>query len=299
MLDSKLALRLNLWNVSGLCLNKALAASDPSSHQYWRLVQNLRLTGNGNNLEEAGEFISKLMSMGITLDLKSMSTYKSRNFTFTWNNYPLEHQEKLFALKHNYIVYGKKVGKLGTPHLQGTIVFLTQKTEKAVRKLMPGCHIEYCADLPTSITYCKKDGSFTEWGTAPKTPQIKGMDEQERWKRIRQACEDNNTDEVDPKTRFKMYEASGHFKAIGSKKRKLDDTEAIHEWYWGEARTRKSRKAREDNPEAYLKMCNKWWDGIPGTNFRLAEHYSRCSVSTTPLKLGRRIVSPIHCLFVR
>ena len=45
-------------------LNKALAALDPSSHLFWRIVHSLRLGTNGNDLEEAGDFISKLLSMG-------------------------------------------------------------------------------------------------------------------------------------------------------------------------------------------------------------------------------------------
>ena len=44
-------------------LNKALAALDPSSHLFWRIVHSLRLGMNGNDLEEAGEFISKLLDM--------------------------------------------------------------------------------------------------------------------------------------------------------------------------------------------------------------------------------------------
>ena len=45
-------------------LNKALAALSPSSHLFWRIVHSLRLSMNGNDLEEAGDFISKLLSMG-------------------------------------------------------------------------------------------------------------------------------------------------------------------------------------------------------------------------------------------
>ena len=200
---------------------------------------------------------------------------RARNFTFTWNNYPADHDATLRRLKGvKYCIYGKEVGKeCGTPHLQGTIIYNSAKTESAVRKLMKGCHIEVCKYLHKSITYCKKEEDHTEWGEAPKSKQQIGEDERQRWTNIRIACEEDRMDDVDPKVRFNQHRACEHFRSIGSKKRKFEDTEEKMEWYCGPSGTGKSRKAREENPDAYMKMCNKWWDGYENHDVVIIEDF--------------------------
>lgn len=44
-----------------------------------------------------------------------------------------------------------------------------------------------------------------------------------------------------------------------------------HLWIWGSAGTGKSYYCRSNWPNAYLKMCNKWWDGYDNEDEVLIE----------------------------
>lgn len=200
-----------------------------------------------------------------------MSRYQ--NYCFTQNNYP--NTNLVDTIDCQYIVYGKEVGDSGTPHLQGFIRFKTVKSLKSAIKLLPGCHVEVTKNLQASIIYCKKEGDFTERGDPPKTQKEKGETEKRKWKEIRLAAEDGRLDDIPEDIRFKNLHLIEAHRQKKLRTRTLVDTEEKHLWYYGEPGTGKSRKAREDNPEAFLKTCNKWWCGYEDEDIVLIEDFDK------------------------
>lgn len=47
------------------------------------------------------------------------------------------------------------------------------------------------------------------------------------------------------------------------------------QWYWGVPGSGKSFKARTENPEAYIKMSNKWWCNYRGEDVVIIEEVER------------------------
>lgn len=196
---------------------------------------------------------------------------KHRVFTFTRNN-PGDAHHAEDTVDCKYMVYGKEVGELGTPHRQGTIQFKWQKTEKAARKILIGCHVEICKDLFASIAYCKKDGDFVERGVAPVPPKEKGKKVGEKRKKDWQAIVEAGKAGPDAwdKLPYQDYvQHKGFLEREYSrtlKARRFDtlthaDKDTPNIWCYGPTGTGKSREYREKYPDAFIKKCNKWWDG--------------------------------------
>lgn len=89
---------------------------------------------------------------------------RSRDYSFTLNNYTDEDIEKMASIPCKYLIYGKEIGELNqTPHLQGYIYLKDAKTLSAMRKYFN----KYLNHLRTSfraslgstldnIRYCSK-----------------------------------------------------------------------------------------------------------------------------------------------
>lgn len=208
------------------------------------------------------------------------SNQRKRDWCFTINDYDDDDIMKLrdISVDTTYMVWGKETAPTtGTRHLQGYVYFTNAKTFSAVKKLMPkGAHLEAAkGSAEQNKEYCEKEGDSEEYGTMPKKHGDGGAAKnKERWDAARKHARDGNFDEIDSDIYVRCY---GTLKKIRQDElttaRGTHDTEQQMLWFWGPSGTNKSRTARLKYPNAYLKMCNKWWDNYQGQDTVLIEDF--------------------------
>lgn len=84
-----------------------------------------------------------------------------KSWSFTINNYNDSDIKLLDDLEVSYIVYGKEVGELGTPHLQGFVTFRKSTRLPALKKIHPTAHWEPAKAEDAAANYCMKDKEYT------------------------------------------------------------------------------------------------------------------------------------------
>lgn len=209
---------------------------------------------------------------------------RSRNYVFTLNNWTEEHKSMLAMLckgsdSIRCLFYGEEVGNSGTPHLQGFICYKAMKSHRQVVKQLPGAHVEPMnGTIEQSVVYCEKGGKTTLHGILPMSNTAKGKKEKERWDRIKTLAKSGKLDEIESDVYIRHYNvlkriAADHAPAPAS----IDNL--INEWYHGPSGTGKSRKARTDYPDAYIKLNNKWWDGYNGEDTVIIEDIDKYDVA--------------------
>lgn len=67
-----------------------------------------------------------------------------------------------------FLIFGKEIGKQGTPHLQGFVSFRSRKRLNQVINLLGQCHCSIAKYISESIEYCKKEKDYFEFGEKPK-----------------------------------------------------------------------------------------------------------------------------------
>lgn len=195
---------------------------------------------------------------------------RCRAWCFTLNNYTAGDYDQVEAFMEEcrYAVVGKESGENGTPHLQGYCYFRNAKRFSTLKAKLARAHWEPAIGTPIqNRAYCSKEGDFKEWGECPTRGPTGnggnsgGENERERWELAKQHAIAGSLDEIPGDIYIRCYSSLKTIKKdhMGRPDR-LRDICGI--WIYGEAGFGKSHRAREmSDDEAYMKMCNKWWDG--------------------------------------
>lgn len=192
-----------------------------------------------------------------------MSTKKFRAYCFTVNNWTESDFNCLAAMEKTYLIMGKEIAPTtGTPHLQCYVYFPFQKTvSAAIKYLHEVCprvaNVEKAnGDSLHNYTYCSKEGEYTEYGTRPLSQREKGAKGAEKIAQQWQAVKEGRFEDL-PFALLKQAQYAQ--RATRPRPPTRDVLDNI--WIQGPSGCGKSRWVRENYPEAYDKMWNKWWDG--------------------------------------
>lgn len=202
-----------------------------------------------------------------------------RNICFTINNYTPDEEQALQAYDCQYLVYGREVGeRCGTPHLQCYLEFGRQVRFNTFKKVFPrAANIKSRKGTPLQASnYCKKGSqSHDEWskfrekgpnfgkdasyfesgemGQQGKRNDLDAFVEEVSAKRPR-------TEDLLTSTLYMRYPR--HCQQVIDHYHPPQDLDSLDNlWIWGPSGSGKSRKARADYPNHFVKPLNKWFDG--------------------------------------
>lgn len=158
-----------------------------------------------------------------------------------------------------WLIGQKEIGEGGFEHWQFCIAFKSPVRRSAVTRLFPGVHAEPTRSSAAEEYVQKEDtrvpGSQFELGAKPLNRNSKTD-----WEKVWVSAKEGKLEEIPPDIRIKYYNACKRIKKDHMIP-PVDLLDVCGVWIWGPPGVGKSRKAREDYPDSYMKPCNKWWDG--------------------------------------
>lgn len=187
-----------------------------------------------------------------------------RHWVFTINNPTDEDRLACETFSGRYIVWGEERGESGTLHYQGMCSYDHPQRFGRVQRDFPRAHIEVMrGSFAQAVAYCKKDGVYTEKGVPLQSQGKAGAEASaERWKRARKCAEEGKFDDIPDDIYVRCFSSLKRMrteKLQSAPVASSDETTGV--LYWGPSGIGKSRTARQQYPNAYIKNCNKWWDG--------------------------------------
>lgn len=187
-----------------------------------------------------------------------------KNWCFTLNNWTEEERQAILNYDCKYVVVGKELGKEGTEHLQGFIVFKDNKRLSACKVVNSRAHWELCKGTAAQNNkYCTKDFDYEERGDMPKSRKEIGADEKARWLDVIRAAIDGTIKDDYPAEYVRYHNA---VEKIHAKHKKPEQRVVQTKVYWGSTGVGKSHAANEEaGPDTYRKNPRSvFWQGYQG-----------------------------------
>jgi len=153
-----------------------------------------------------------------------------------------------------YLIFGREVGELGTPHLQCFVQYTSNQRWNAVRRQLPArtANLINANGTPwENKVYCSKEGDFEEYGITPKETfsrtQAGNEAAQSRWANAIACAKEGRFDDVPADIYLRYYKtlkliAKDHMK----KPDPLDGVTGL--WIHGATGTGKSHSVITQHP---------------------------------------------------
>lgn len=198
----------------------------------------------------------------------------AKHWAFTgWDLDEPAPEARLFGM-YSYMVYGvEQCPSTQRKHWQGYVV-LTGKHRMASLKKKTSTrewHWTIARNNPdVNRKYCIKDGDFREFGTIPLTVhQARDAKVEE----IRDLARSGKIEEIGDKYPSEYLRYIGNLERISKRNMVIapdaDDVTGI--WIQGSTGCGKTRYVKDNFPDAYDKLPNKWWDGYQGDDHVLID----------------------------
>lgn len=167
----------------------------------------------------------------------------------------------------------EKCPQTGREHIQGFIQFNKKMRLSALKKINATAHWEKSrGNFKQNYAYCTKEDSRIDgpWEYGESVTQGSRTDISEMVQRIKKRELSAEDVEEEYANLFAKYYT--FTKSLLTKYDRAEDNETERGiWIYGESRAGKTLAAHQMAPDAYLKSCNKWWDGYIGQKFVIME----------------------------
>lgn len=204
--------------------------------------------------------------------MKKQSNDQCRMWLCTLNN-PMESLKDLYDLFSPQYMCGQvEKGENGTIHLQFYLHFSKKIYFSVLKKIHSKVHFIAVKINNGADKYCLKedtrlDGPY-EFGSKPINRSSKTD-----WDQVYLNAKRGKFDDIPSDIKVRCY--SNLKKIEKDNLICIDSSNVRGVWIYGPSGSGKSRLAREQYPNAYFKLCNKWWDGYYGQNSVIMDDFGK------------------------